>query len=1205
MARDLFHHRIQKGMLGPGSENWGLSNEEEIISDYPLIRYFTGVLFPEKENAQSENEEDELLGKSETEEPNALNSVSEAEELTSIDTDKQIKDDTESETENKANQNHFNPNNIGLTFCLDNSIETIQVTFSGGFYYVPKQEEIKIKIPQAGFDAFTDIKLGFPFKNILIYEDGYLSLTRELIGDKGGKNIRSGDYLLFDDFKKLDSYKDSSAKYYIHYFDRLIGRTWKRINFHHIATVKIEDTLSSIDIPIPETALKEISIGYNVKTYQAKGNNYIKIQLVNSSKQSAKRFTNKTPELNQKCLFQSSIQVNSPYLLPFKSNQELNPFDVEAEELNLLYRNIKSYGIGHNCSVIWSDELDSIQTTFLPEYNIKDTKNDFQEADFINPKDFEKLDNSLGIRNLSIFSELSREEIKNNLYQFVKLYGDWIATQKNEQEKLSVSEQKVSASIVSRLEENFERLKGNIDCLNNDLVFRAFQLANTAMLIQIIVSNDNLFSKTEKEVSEINDLTEYNSLTFFENYDYSRIPFTPKYRPFQLAFLLLSLKGIVDPQSKDRKEIVDLIWFPTGGGKTEAYLAVTAFTISYRRLANEEKQSKGVSVIMRYTLRLLTAQQFERSSKLISALDFLRKNFTEELKGEPISIGLWVGNQLTPGKIEDAEKHIDEIESECNKKDGRPESKNPFQISACPWCGTKLISGGDYGFKSERKSFKIHCLNKRCTFHKEIPVQVVDEMLFKQPPTLLFATVDKFAQIAWKEDAHKFFNSLDVEKLPPDLIIQDELHLLSGPLGSIVGIFESIVEKLCTNEELNLVPKIIASTATTRNTIQQVAQLYGGRKVNVFPPSGLSYDDSFFARESKAKSRRKYIGFMPVGKTSIDTQLYILAHLLVARIEAGEPFDDNYWTIVSYYNSLKDVGKIRNKVGDEVLYNTKQLQARILGNNSYSYNHYGLEDRTEELTARVDSSKIKTVLKQLEHSLGFVDRLSKSGEKYKSVNSSVIDLVLATNMFSVGIDIGRLNIMLMNGMPKNIAEYIQASSRVGRKVDGFVIAFLDPNKARDKSYFEHFIPFHQAFYKNIEPLSVTPFTENTIDKMLTTIMVAYVRHKVAGLNKDNAAQYFRQENIVEFKAFLKERFGENKSEYDFFENRVDFLANDWQVRVESGLKDYSELMKRPTDSGISEKDDWVIIQSMREVDADTFVQIRQPGYTANDNQSKK
>ncbi len=1193
MARDLFHHRIQKGMVGPGSENWGLDSEAEIISDYLLVRYFTGILFPEKENPQSESEVDELLGKSETEEPNALTTDNEVEELPAAENIKKLKEDTDSETDNKANQNHFNPNNIGLTFCLDKSVKHIEVIFSGGLYYLPKQQEIKIKIPQAGFDAFMDSKLGFPFKDILLYEDGYLSLTRELKGDKGGKNTRSGDYLWFDDFKKSDSYKDSSAKYYIPYFDRLIGRTWKRKDFSYATTIEIKDSVDPIAIPIPENAHKEISLGYNVKTYQAKGNNYIKIQFVNLSKQSSKRFTNKTPELNQKCLFQASIQVSSNEILPFKSNQELNPFDREAEELNLLYRNIKSYGIGHNCSVMWNEGHNTIQTTFLPEYNIKDTKNDFQEADFINPKDFEKLDNSLGIRNLSIFSELTKGEIKSNLHQFVKLYGEWIDTQKVEQELLSENEKKVSTNILTRLDENHKRLTDNIDCLNDETVFRAFQLANTAMLIQIIISNDNHFSRTEKEVSEINDLTEYNSIYFFENYDYSRIPFTPKYRPFQLAFLLLSLKGIIDPQSKDRKEIVDLIWFPTGGGKTEAYLAVTAFTIAYRRIANNETQSKGVSVIMRYTLRLLTAQQFERSSKLITALEFLRKNFTEELKSEHISIGLWVGNQLTPGKIEDAEKHIDEIESECNKNDGRPETKNPFQISACPWCGTKLISEGDYGFKVERRIFKINCLNTRCTFHTGIPVQVVDEMLFKQPPTLLFATVDKFAQIAWKEDTHKFFNSLDDGKLPPDLIIQDELHLLSGPLGSIVGIFESVVEKLCTNERLNLTPKIIASTATTRNTIQQVTQLYGGRNVNVFPPSGLSYHDSFFARESKAKSRRKYIGFMPVGKTSIDTQLYILAHLLVARIETGEPFDNNYWTIVSYYNSLKDVGKIRNKVGDEVLYNTKQLQARVLGNNSYSYNHFGLEDRTEELTARVDSSKIKTVLKQLEYKFGLADRVNKKGEKYKAVDSSVIDLVLATNMFSVGIDIKRLNLMLVNGMPKNIAEYIQASSRVGREFDGLVVTFLDPNRARDKSYFEHFIPFHQAFYKSIEPLSVTPFTENTIDKMITTVMVAYVRHKVPGLNKDNEAQNFKQEHIKELKDYLKERFGKNKSEYEFFENRINFLANDWEERITLGLTEYSKLMKRPTDTGVSEKDDWVIMQSMREVDADTFVEIKQ------------
>lgn len=1200
--RDIFQERILKGLIGPGSDSFGLPDEEEILSDYPLQRYFSAIIFPEKKFFATENEKDEIELQTETEEANALlheKIVTEAEK----DVSEESKKEENVEDENKANQNHFHPNNFGLTFCIKPDTESIDVEFCGGFYHIPeKQSEIKIEMPNAGYYAFSDEKLGFPFKDILIYDDGYLSLSRELKGDKGGKNQRSGEYFTFDEFKKTDAYKDSSARYYIEYFQKLIGRIWKRQPFSYSTSIKIQDTEKPIDIPIVNKTHKEISLGYNVKTYSINGNKYVKIQLVNTSKeQSSKRFTPKTPELNSKCLFQSEIKVKSNKILPYKSNQELNPFDSEVEELNFLYREVKNYAIGHNCSVTWNTEGNILKTTFLPLFNMKDTKNDFNENDFDNPDDFKSLNQSLNIKNLSLFSVLKKDDVICNLQNFIELYGKWIGKQKKKNEVGTAKEIEIGNRIIKRLDDNYKRLKENIDCLKNDNVFRAFQFANTAMLIQIIISNDEDFTKKEKEISHINENILYDDLNFFKNYDYKRLDnnrleeIIPKYRPFQLAFLLLNIKGITEPQSNDRKNIVDLIWFPTGGGKTEAYLAVTAFTIVWRRLMNSEEKSQGVSVIMRYTLRLLTAQQFERASKLVTSLEFLRKNFADELKNETISIGLWVGNQLTPGKIENAKEIVDEIESECRKKNGKPEIKNTFQISSCPWCGTKLVSKGDYGFEADNRNFKIKCLNLKCTYHNQIPVQVVDEMLYTQPPTLLFATVDKFAQLAWKGESHKFFNSLDDEKLPPDLIIQDELHLLSGPLGSIVGLFESVVEKLCTKENENLTPKIIASTATTRNTTQQIQQLYGGRSVNIFPPSGLSYNDSFFAKESKEKSRRKYIGFMPVGKTAIDTQLQIIAHLLEARIENNQPINDNYWTIVSYYNSLKDVGKIRNKVGDEIIVNTATLQSRLFGrNNLWTYNHFGIEDRTEELTARVEGSKIKTVLKQLEKPFELIDRISEKGERYKAVKPDVIDLVLATNMFSVGIDISRLNLMLINGMPKNIAEYIQASSRVGRKFEGLVIAFLNPNQARDKSFFEHYIPFHQAFYKSIEPLSVTPFTENTIDKMLTTLMVTYVRHKISGLNQNNHAQYFQKENIEELKTFLKNRFQDNKAEYDFFENRIDFLANDWEERIQNiGLRKYDELLKRPTQVGTTEIDDWIVMQSMREVDDDTFIQIKE------------
>ena len=1201
MQRDTFQNRIYKGLIGAGSDSFGLPDEEEIISDYPLQRYYSAIIFPEKKFSSTKQEEDDAEIEAETEEPNSFSPEEDIITENKSENDDVLNsknEDAKSEDESKVNQNHFNPNNFGLTFCIQENIEHVEVEFSGGFYYQPLQEEIKVKMPEIGYQFYTDEKNFFPFKEKLKYVNGYLLLIKELKGDKVFP--RTDEYKKYDEYKKSEDFKDRPIKNWIHYFDKLIGRTWKRKPFSYSTIIKIIDTKNEIEIPIIDKTHKEVKIGYNVKTYEVENKidgkrKYVKIQLVNlGKKQSSKRFTIKTPELNSKCLFQAQIKVTSDKILPYKSNQELNPFDKEAEELNFLYREVKSFGIGHNCSVCWNIKENLLQTTFLPEFNVKDTKNDFNENDFENPNDFKLLNEALDIKNLTLFVNIEKDETIKRMLQFVDVYGKWIEMQKKDNENNTEQEKTVSKEIINRLDYNYSRLKSNIECLKNDDVFRAFQFANTAMLIQIIISNDKDFTKEEKEVSGINKNIPYNDLKFFREYDYSRLAFLPKYRPFQLAFLLLSIKGITDPQSEDRKDIVDLIWFPTGGGKTEAYLAVTAFTIIWRRMMNEETASKGVSVIMRYTLRLLTAQQFERASKLIASLEFLRRNFREELKTETISIGLWVGNQLTPGRLEEAQKAVDEISRECNKKNGRPDLKNGFQISSCPWCGTKLISENDYGFDADNVKFKIKCLNLSCTFHKEIPIQVVDEMLFKNPPTLLFATVDKFAQLAWKGEAHSFFNSLDDDKLPPDLIIQDELHLLSGPLGSIVGIFESVVEQLCTKSNSNVAPKIIASTATTRNTKQQIERLYGGRKVNIFPPSGLTYSDSFFAKESKVASKRKYIGFMPVGKTAIDTQLQLIAHLLEARIENTEPLSDDYWTLVSYYNSLKDVGKIRNKVGDEIIVNTATLQARLFGrNNKWTYNHFGLEDRTEELTARVESSKIKAVLKQLENEFEVVEIENKKGIKYQAVKSSTIDLVLATNMFSVGIDIGRLNLMLINGMPKNIAEYIQASSRVGRKVKGLVVTFLDPNRARDKSYFEHYIPFHQAFYKSIEPLSVTPFTENTIDKMLTTLMVTFVRHKIAGLNQNSGMQYFQKENVNELKLFLKNRFKDNPTEYNFFENRINSLANDWEEKIKSyGYKKYDELMKRPTDVDTSDNDDWIVMQSMREVDADTFIQIK-------------
>jgi hypothetical protein len=1208
LARQKFQDRITKGMLGPGSDTWGVDDNEEIISDYPLIRYFTGVLFPDKTNPDSQLESDTAEVENESDENEELEESKIVKEVIDIAEENNVSTKKENEEELKLSQNSFFPTNIGLTICLADFVKEVEVDFSFGLYYQPTYKEKRIKINEAGFDSFFDEKIPyqFPFKDKLKFDGEFMFLEKDLEGHSGGRDkTRSGDFQSYDKFKNSKNLIDTSAKYYIGYIEKLISRAWKRKHIIQKCTIEVEPTSEPIPIKLPEKLHKELKVGYNVKTYVHQGRKFVKIQLVNISTPHPKnKFSNKNEKLNSKCLFQANISVSSNNILPYKTQYERFPFDKEAERLNFIYRNIKSFGIGHNCAVEWEGEKPtSIKTSFLPHADIKDVKNDFDDAND------EKLNDALNIKNLSTFG-LPKNKVLENLKYFISLYEQWIKNQQLQTENLDFNDAEISSNIISKQTKNLSRLKESIILLEDDNIFKAFQMANTAMYIQMITSNDKDFGKDEKELSELTHNVDYNSYDFFRKYNAEqkkiegKLKFIPKYRPFQLAFMLISIDGVTINQDKSRKEIVDLIWFPTGGGKTEAYLAVTALTIIWRRL-NNEIGYEGTTVIMRYTLRLLTAQQFERASRLISALEFLRQQpeFNDVLRSEPITIGLWVGMASTPNKLDVAKKKIDEIEKECDRKNGNPKEKNIFQISACPWCGTKLISkkdgNWDYGFDYTRNDLKINCLNKKCAFHNRIPVQVVDELLYEKPPTLLFGTVDKFAMLAWQEKAFMFFNTHDDNKLPPDLIIQDELHLLSGPLGSITGIYESVIELLSTKN--GHAPKIIASTATTRNTDSQIEKLYGNRKVNVFPPTGITQDDSFFAKEDESKSKRRYLGFMPTGKTAIDTQLQLLAHLLVARLEVyldskTKGSANNYWSLVSYYNSLRDVGRTNNKVGDEITTYTGFLQNRLStifpGHiDEYKYNFLGIYSRTKELTSRIQSERIKETLSEIEKE--FSEKSFSTDENGRKYLNDVVDIILATNMISVGIDISRLNIMLLNGMPKNIAEYIQASSRIGRSTKGLAITLFDPNRAREKSYFEHFKTFHQTFYKAVEPLSVTPFTENTIKKMLSSMLVAFIRQNYPGeLNRKNQAGNFTKDKIQPLLEFVTKRFINQKDDCELFEREIIRLADEWEAKISQvNLQKYEEILLKPGEHD-GDNEDWILMQSMREVDTNTYIQIK-------------
>lgn len=1186
--RLIFRDTIKNNLIGPGSDVFISDIDNEIISDYPLSRYYSGILFPERDMEVSIGEKETHDANAEIEDDNLetdFEQTNEGDNDFDEDVDKSKNVEPEKEYQ-EANQ--YFPTNFGLTFCVPKDAETLTVTFNYAKYIQISPTDAVIEISEEEFKKFSEN----PYNSVskyFSYENGLMSLNKEEF-DKGGLTV----YNYKQKFRENEQQTELINSVAYKKGELLLGRLWKRIKREPITReINLMEINADESKEYPLDQHQEdnsIITCYYKKIYETQYGKFIKILLANRLNHPKNKFSFGNPELNSKAIFQGEIAVSGVTFLPYKQISETNPFDEELNLINFQYRKEHSFAIGHGCAVTWNDEENptELKTTFLPEVDIKNYSNAFKEDFPENLKDITEL------KKLSIWSDLDKSTIIQKLKLFAQEYKNWIT----EQEKTTAEDnyKKPLNTILEKQNKTYERLIKNIDFLNeNKVAFKAFLLANTAMYIQMLISNKDLFGNKGIELSEIKSDFEYNSLDFFKNHT-----FKPNYRPFQLAFFLLNIESTINEDSDDRNNVVDLLWFPTGGGKTEAYLAITAFTIISRRILHG-KDSDGVSVIMRYTLRLLTAQQFERATKLILSLDFLRRFFKPNddyyFGNDKVSIGMWVGASTTPNSYKDAQtifkKTFDEITKLNNKKAGDYRKANTFPITSCSWCGCNLVSQNnsgrfDLGYKATNNTFSTNCLNPSCAFNAELPIYFVDDKIYQNPPTLLFATVDKFAMLSHREEGHHLFNSLDDNKLPPDLIIQDELHLLSGPLGSITGLYESIVEMLSTKGKRK--PKIITSTATTRNTEQQVKMLYGNRELNIFPPMGVTYDDNFFSYVS-TESKRKHIGFMPTGKTALNSQIRILGNLLLARIKLFKYYrvkesltqeeaihrENNFWTIVSFYNSLRDVGKVYNKVPAEISDFLKLLHNRYqLPKQTYGFNYFGLAGRTKELTSRIESNSIKKLLNELEMPFSLV---AKDG--YNFVQNSV-DLVLASNMFSVGIDIERLNVMLMNGQPKNVAEYIQASSRVGRKDKGIVINLLDANRSRDKSYFENYVPFNNAYYKFVEPLSVTPFTEIALDKVLASLLVCYVRHK-QGLYLDKRAKDFTGD-YRELESFISERI-KNKKQLDYALEKLKVLAEKWTTK--EGDLTYKILIKK-----MSDLDDWSLMMSMREIDTNSIIKIR-------------
>ena len=1213
--REKVISRVQKELIGPGSDLFDCADKvyflDEIIADKPLSRYFSGILYPKKttlDEPLSDNDKGEETLDIITEDVNG----NIEEKRTNVNMSTESKED---DKDMQYSASTFFPSQYGISFAVSNDCRELNIKIRFGNYKRAKYKEIAL--PYGG-DSIELLEQ-FGLQQLVEYdaENNLLKFSKEIKTDTDkqlrdsclkslGKDHR--DSGLFKALTKL-FFKDKYKRYDNNIETTIPIEVIKEAENQHykVRLFEINGVNSDNWWKSKEKKLQD-NLYLHIKLYEHPNDKYIiKVFVENTLLFPVTKSFTANEGVNQACLFQTEIKVVTPNLQPFNDYANKIYKSPEDTMLDFLYREKLSYGIGHNTACTWEDcENDHakptwVSSTFIPQFNVKNQSADIQNFD----------KKHLEIKQLSSFCS-NKAMIIPNLTKLANAYLEWIENEESKANKLSEHDKTSGLYNIKKCRTIHARMIKGIELLEcNDDALHAFQLANTAIYIQMF-QNEKHFSE-KKDGFEVFERTDSPQLDYgdFKTAVYPNQKRTPSWRPFQLAFFVQCLPSFIEENSNDR-DLVDLLYFPTGGGKTEAYLALSAFLIFWRRLQYPNNYG-GVNIIIRYTLRLLSAQQFERATKLILACEFIRKNNQPDLGNERITIGFWVGGSTIPNKIRSndnncAEKKLAKTQERLNNNQY---AINPFQLSNCQWCNTKIIGKQQekvlpsIGHRINRQNHLIsYCLNPKCEYSEskeELPIVLVDDDIYDNPPTMLFATVDKFAQLAWKGEATSLFNHEDNRK--PELIIQDELHLLSGPLGGLVGLFENIILSLCTTETQK--PKIIVSTATVKNVEEQVKGLYN-RQVQIFPQNATNADDTFFSK-TLSESKRRYVGILSTGKTQTMTSLRLNAALLFARLELWKESTDKtdadqFWTVLSYFKSLKHIGRFSNKITAELIPEIKQLQVRYLMNiDPYFYNYYNLSNRNLELTSRIANERIKKNLDKLE--IPFEGNL----EKYKSY-----DIVLATNMISVGLDVGRLNVMLMNGMPPNTAEYIQASSRVARKNEGIVFSLFDPNNTRDLSFFEDFVTFHKTFYKQVEPISVTPFAENALDKMLFTSMVAYFRHKMGFA--DNKMPYSliinnnKQQLVKELNNIFHSHSFADDEDKQLIASEISTLIQKWEFKIQAspppnrdgGLYYYggnreSEKKKnllKPIQERQNADDKLVGMQSMRSVEPSVSIKIK-------------
>jgi hypothetical protein len=830
----------------------------------------------------------------------------------------------------------------------------------------------------------------------------------------------------------------------------------------------------------------------------------------------------------------------------------------EEAEVEFLYRTVPSFARGHGAAANWEEPANgrvrSVEADFTPSVDVPGAT-------------FKVTDQTIDPRccDIKFLASAPRDDVVGALDTLAEGYAAWTAKQREAVDRSA--DAMIAGTLVDRLESWGKRMRAGVERLeHDDVAWRCFVLANEAMGIQMALSKARPKIPYERE-----ERKSMPSLDFSGR----------EWRPFQVAFLLGVVESLIDEASSDR-DIVDVIWFPTGGGKTEAYLLVSAFELVRRRMVHGGRDS-ATAIISRYTLRFLTAQQFQRTGALIVALELLRRRLPRELGDRSFTLGLWVGGAVTPNDYRTAhEKFQGQFESKA--------PRNPFLLQACPCCGTEIFptrkSRGrerwvetDFGVVARPDQFWFRCASTACEFREGLPLNVVDEALYNQPPSMLLGTVDKFALLPWDDRSRVFFGGRDDRSVPPSLVLQDELHLISGPLGSLAAPYDAAIDAIIKARGPRA--KRIGSTATIRNAREQVRGLYG-LDVAVFPSPSTRWDDAYFFSTDRTKPGRTYLGIMGQGYIKpVVAMAWTAAALLqsVKEVPLEAKALDAYWSLLAYHNSRRELGRTLTAAQDEI-------QARIRA-------------------IAASPALARTVREPLELSATMVKSLGEAIEaleKPYAPEDPPVDLVPCTSIISVGVDLDRLGIMLMNGQPKLTSEYIQATSRVGRgEVPGLVVSLFSATKPRDRSHYEDFRAYHESIYRHVEPTSLTPYALPARERTLHAALVSIVRHSTPYRANDAAktidfADQGLQKRIADLLAAMR---AADPTEADEVEELLRNRLAEWREEAESGFSLLYERLRAGhqfgsllTPYGKAKAGAlWPTMMSVRNVDSEVRVRV--------------